>query len=88
MNSKKLFSIMFRLALLLLVLVMITGCDNSPPEDVEKSAVTDVALCEPHQLPVSDCFMCDPALRDQDRLWCTEHDRYEDRCFICHPELN
>jgi len=66
---------------------MITGCGNSPPEEVEKSAVNDVALCGPHQLPVSDCFMCDPALRDQGRLWCKEHDRYEDRCFICHPEL-
>ena len=25
--------------------------------------------------------------RDPKRLWCEEHGRYEDRCFICHPEL-
>ena len=21
------------------------------------------------------------------RLWCNEHNVYEDECFICHPEL-
>jgi cobalt-zinc-cadmium efflux system membrane fusion protein len=26
-------------------------------------------------------------LRDPARLWCKEHDRYEDRCWLCHPEL-
>ncbi|MBW2652294.1 MAG: hypothetical protein JRC57_04295, partial [Deltaproteobacteria bacterium] len=30
---------------------------------------------------------CDPALREPERLWCGEHERYEDRCFICHPEI-
>jgi cobalt-zinc-cadmium efflux system membrane fusion protein len=25
--------------------------------------------------------------RDPDRLWCKEHDVYEDECFLCHPEM-
>ena len=33
------------------------------------------------------CFVCDPAKRDEGRLWCTEHGRYEDRCWICQPQL-
>lgn len=28
-----------------------------------------------------------PGKRDPNRLWCSEHDLYEDECFICHPEL-
>jgi len=28
-----------------------------------------------------------PEERDPNRLWCTEHSRYEDECYICHPEL-
>src|SRR5687767_115826 len=27
------------------------------------------------------------AARDPKRLWCAEHEAYEDECFICHPEL-
>ncbi|MEI6084478.1 MAG: efflux RND transporter periplasmic adaptor subunit [Verrucomicrobiota bacterium] len=26
------------------------------------------------------------ALRDPARLWCKEHNRYEDRCWLCHPD--
>ena len=25
--------------------------------------------------------------REPGRLWCEEHDRYENECYICHPEL-
>jgi cobalt-zinc-cadmium efflux system membrane fusion protein len=25
-------------------------------------------------------------LRDPQRLWCKEHNRYEDRCWFCHPD--
>ncbi|MCO6438593.1 MAG: efflux RND transporter periplasmic adaptor subunit [Phycisphaerae bacterium] len=28
-----------------------------------------------------------PGKRDPNRLWCSEHDVYEDECLICHPEL-
>ena len=26
-------------------------------------------------------------IKTSKRLWCNEHDVYEDECFICHPEL-
>lgn len=45
------------------------------------------SLCVAHAVAASQCFVCDPALRDPGRLWCNEHARYEDRCWICHPEL-
>lgn len=28
-----------------------------------------------------------PQDRDPNRLWCREHNVYEDECFLCHPEL-
>ena len=28
-----------------------------------------------------------PSSGKNGRLWCKEHERYEDRCFVCHPEL-
>ena len=28
-----------------------------------------------------------PEQRDPDKLWCRGHDRYEDECYICHPDL-
>lgn len=28
-----------------------------------------------------------PADRDPNRLWCSEHNVYEDECLICHPEI-
>ncbi|MCC6698274.1 MAG: efflux RND transporter periplasmic adaptor subunit [Candidatus Hydrogenedentes bacterium] len=28
-----------------------------------------------------------PATRDPARLWCNEHNVYEDECVLCHPEL-
>lgn len=40
-----------------------------------------------HGAPKRLCFICDPSLRDEGRLWCREHGRYEDRCWKCHPEL-
>jgi cobalt-zinc-cadmium efflux system membrane fusion protein len=70
-------------------LLAISCSGKSSEESEEKSNEMGVQaeLCSRHQLPVADCFMCDPALRDPGRLWCQEHDRYEDRCFICHPEI-
>jgi len=44
-------------------------------------------LCVAHAVSASQCFICEPALREPGRLWCREHVRYEDRCFECHPEL-
>ena len=37
-------------------------------------------VCARHQLPVAECFFCDPALREPGRLWCEEHeDSYHQR---------
>ncbi|MBI4661181.1 MAG: efflux RND transporter periplasmic adaptor subunit [Verrucomicrobia bacterium] len=44
------------------------------------------AKCGKHNAPKELCFICDPTLRDKDRLWCKEHNRYEDRCWECHPD--
>ncbi len=44
-------------------------------------------LCNEHDMPEDECFICHPELRDKGRLWCNEHERYEDRCWLCHPEL-
>lgn len=46
-----------------------------------------VMKCARHGAPVTLCFICDASLREAGRLWCREHDRYEDRCWECHPEL-
>ncbi len=67
---------------------------ETPAATAGVAAHSDAAVAEPegelclaHSAGASQCFICDPALRDQDRLWCREHRRYEDRCFDCHPEL-
>jgi len=40
-----------------------------------------------HDNPKETCFICDSTKRENGRLWCKEHGRYEDRCWPCHPEL-
>jgi membrane fusion protein, heavy metal efflux system len=40
----------------------------------------------PHDAPKELCFICDPALREPGRLWCQEHNRYEDRDWECHAD--
>ena len=57
----------------------------SPQHASRGSDVTD-AQCA-HGTQKRLCFICDPSLRDEGRLWCREHGRYEDRCWKCHPEL-
>ncbi|MGL1902492.1 MAG: efflux RND transporter periplasmic adaptor subunit [Fibrobacterales bacterium] len=43
--------------------------------------------CTAHGADKSECWICDPTLRDKNRLWCKGHDTYEDRCWKCHPDL-
>jgi len=82
-------------AALALFVLAIMGCGaNSVPVDPsETTTVTDTDTksgadrCTRHDLPTTDCYICDPTLRDPERLWCAGHDRYEDRCFLCHPEI-
>ena len=78
-----------------LLLLAAWGCGGGSTPEVtleatsisDKDAVAQGERCARHDVPVIDCFICDPSLRELGRLWCKEHDRYEDRCFICHPEL-
>ncbi|NBB79794.1 MAG: efflux RND transporter periplasmic adaptor subunit [Verrucomicrobia bacterium] len=84
-------------ALLCLALFSLIGCGQAGDEQTENtdgqsqgdSAIMAgfIGLHHEHQNPDETCFICDPAKRDQNRLWCKEHGRYEDRCWACHPEL-
>jgi len=77
---------------LTLLLLATWGCGSGPSLEVSVETPADgddqgKERCARHDLPKSECFICDPGLREPGRLWCVEHDRYEDRCFVCHPEL-
>ncbi|MCS7090633.1 MAG: efflux RND transporter periplasmic adaptor subunit [Verrucomicrobiota bacterium] len=69
------------------------GCARPVQEDTslmkspDASAESGGQRCLRHQAPSPLCFMCNPELRDRNRLWCSAHERYEDRCWWCHPEL-
>jgi cobalt-zinc-cadmium efflux system membrane fusion protein len=52
----------------------------------EKMSLHDVAARCAHGAPKVLCFFCDASLREKGRLWCGEHNRYEDRCWECHPD--
>lgn len=62
------------------------GHQHGPGEGHGKKAAAPAETCAAHGVPKTACFICDPALRDPARLWCKEHDRYEDRCWACHPD--
>ena len=54
--------------------------EDGKPTSPATPAVITGATCAAHGAPKELCFICDASLRDKDRLWCNEHDRYEDRC--------
>jgi cobalt-zinc-cadmium efflux system membrane fusion protein len=58
---------------LALVLVLISGLPSWPQQ--------------PQAAPAPAAESPGEFVREPGRLWCNEHGRYEDRCFICHPEL-
>ena len=66
----------------------VASTGSNPPSG---AAVAGLALsgakCPAHEAPKEWCFICDPTLREDGRLWCAGHSRYEDRCWECHPEL-
>lgn len=84
-------------ALLLAMLAVVPcGCSNDHKADAassakaddekgEAKAVAQAGVCK-HGAPDKDCFICHPELREKGRLWCKEHNRYEDRCWECHPD--
>ncbi|MEP2775393.1 MAG: efflux RND transporter periplasmic adaptor subunit [Luteolibacter sp.] len=60
----------------------------NPEASEESSSGGEIEVHAMADCPAGDgCFICDPSKRDAGRLWCKEHDRYEDRCFECHPDL-
>jgi cobalt-zinc-cadmium efflux system membrane fusion protein len=88
MKSKKSIITVAVAAITLIFVVMMFKEKKLPSvAEVPVTAAVQHELCAKHQLPVAECFFCDPALRELGRLWCEEHERYEDRCFICHPEI-
>ena len=73
---------------LTLVMLATWGCGGGSSIEASVGTLDDSdERCARHDIPVSECFICDSELRESGRLWCAEHDRYEDRCFVCHPEL-
>ncbi len=78
-----------RVGLLCLLVALVSGCnkekEHSNAEGGAKHSAVD--QCAKHGADKSDCWICDPKLRDSKRLWCREHDAYEDRCWKCHPDL-
>ena len=68
-----------------ILLAALASAGSEPTQTLTAQPASKPALCK-HEVPKSDCFICDPKLRDKGRLWCKEHERYEDRCWICHPE--
>lgn len=78
--------------LLGLVTIGLASCKSdektSATESTGETAFAEVEVHEPDECPAGDgCFICDSSKRDENRLWCKEHDRYENRCWECHPEL-
>lgn len=70
------------------LVLLFTGCDSGSGEHPgDGGAIVTPAAAHGHPADLEACFICEPALRDAGRLWCREHDRYEDRCWDCHPEL-
>jgi cobalt-zinc-cadmium efflux system membrane fusion protein len=63
-------------ALTLLAPALITACGREAPR---KAAATDAAA--------DTLAAADGHERDPNRLYCNEHDLYEDECFYCHPEI-
>lgn len=66
--------------------IIVAGCGSSdsptssePAESSGIPPVFDVDDVPSLNLPVED--------REPGKLWCTEHSRYEEECYICHPEL-
>ncbi|MCK5512891.1 MAG: efflux RND transporter periplasmic adaptor subunit [Deltaproteobacteria bacterium] len=88
MKNKKIIIILFVVTIIVIFSMVLMFNRKDLPSAVEIQAVAELRdeICIKHQIPIKECFFCDPALREPERLWCKEHERYEDRCFICRPE--
>jgi cobalt-zinc-cadmium efflux system membrane fusion protein len=61
----------------LMIVMLWAGCGHQPDDHKDNN----------HRKPAVPSAGIPPELRDPQRLWCKEHNRYEDRCWLCHPEL-
>jgi membrane fusion protein, heavy metal efflux system len=61
----------------LMIVMLWAGCGQQPDDHKDHN----------HQKPAVPSAGIPSELRDSKRLWCKEHNRYEDRCWLCHPEL-
>jgi len=96
MNTMRLKRFGASLASLGVAVALLTACSrqserstadsNSVKPTIEERTSVNGVTCA-HGAPKELCFMCDASLREEGRLWCKDHNRYEDRCWECHPEL-
>jgi len=87
------------LALLMAICAMNPGCSKDKPAGVQAgsghapSTATPGSYedwCEEHQVPESQCTLCDPSLAAAFKAtgdWCKEHGLPESQCRKCNPEL-
>ncbi|MFZ2656669.1 MAG: hypothetical protein WAX69_17175 [Victivallales bacterium] len=66
------------LILLPLMGALLFGC-GKPKAEEGKDGADKPSSVKTAGIPVEQ--------RDPKRMWCKEHNRYEDRCWLCHPEL-
>ena len=71
---------------ILAVSALLAGCGEEPKDRTESKedlgnaeATFDVDDVPSLNLPADQ--------REAGKLWCKEHNRYEDECYLCHPEL-
>jgi len=65
------------------------GQPASAPASTTPSQATKQEKCE-HGLQKSICARCNPKLAAVYKAkgdWCSEHERPESQCVLCHPEL-
>ena len=88
MKNKKII-ILFVVTIIVIFSMVLIFNRKDLPSAIEIQATAELRdeICIKHQIPIKECFFCDPVLREPERLWCGEHERYEDRCFICRPEI-
>ncbi len=73
---------------LTLSLVGVAAAEPPVQQPVQKESKQD-KRCE-HGVKKAVCARCNPKLAPVFKArgdWCTEHERPESQCVICHPEL-
>lgn len=76
------------IAIIFMVLGVVIGQKTSLlTQSSNARSTSQIETCTDHGVDKDICFICDPALREERRLWCEEHGRYEDRCWLCQPAL-